>query len=371
MMSALRTLVITDVDGTAFQDQVIRRGGEIVSTPGHVVGLLPGATDAVTLAVELQQSAVRRVRSLAERDAPRVAILVAEVRTTESPARDLSAAMRHGATLFDRTEPGDVVVDDITRQLVGDAFEFHEPADPDALATTRGRSTAVWRVVWRAANDPPLVVVVAEDVALLRAGIVALLREEGFVVAADVGDHPSLLAAARQVRPDLVITDVRMPPTFTDEGIDAAATLRDEQPELAVLVLSQHVEPSAATVLLQRHRTGIGYLLKERVSDIEEFVGACRTIVAGGAVVDPLVTDQLMRQVRDDDALARLSEREREVLGLMAQGRSNAAISRELICSPKTLEAHIRSIFQKLDLAEDPNDHRRVAAVVRFLGRNS
>jgi DNA-binding NarL/FixJ family response regulator len=366
-MSDVRALIISDLDRTTFHDHVIRRGGEVVSARDHLVGLLHGATDAVALAVELQQAAARRARSFTDGDAPRVAIVVAEFRSNEG-TRDVTAALRHGVALLDRADPGDIVVDDIARQLVDNAFELDELAEADSPAAIRGRSTKSWRVVWRAADEPPLVVVVAEDVALLRAGIVALLREEGFVVAADVGDHPSLLAAARKIRPDLVITDVRMPPTYTGEGIDAAATLRNEHPELAVLVLSQHVEPSAATVLLQRHRTGIGYLLKERVSDIEEFVGACRTIVAGGAVVDPLVTDQLMRQVRDDDALARLSEREREVLGLMAQGRSNGAISRIIACSPKTLEAHIRSIFVKLDLPEDPEDHRRVAAVVRYLG---
>jgi DNA-binding NarL/FixJ family response regulator len=158
-----------------------------------------------------------------------------------------------------------------------------------------------------------------------------------------------------------------MPPTQTDEGLTAAALLRAEDPAVAVLVLSQHVEPKAAALLLHHNPTAVGYLLKERVSLLDEFVDACRHVAAGGVVIDPLVTEQLMRRSPTDDAMERLTEREREVLNLMAQGRSNAAIAAEVHVSTKTLESHIRSIFVKLDLPEDPADHRRVAAVVRWL----
>ncbi len=175
--------------------------------------------------------------------------------------------------------------------------------------------------------------VVAEDSVLVRAGVVRLLSEEGFDVVAEVGDRDALLAAARQHRPKLVVTDVRMPPTQTDEGLTAAALLREEDPDVAVLVLSQHLEPKAAALLLSRNPTAVGYLLKERVSHLDEFVNACRTVAGGGVVIDPLVTEQLVRGGHDDDVIGRLTDREREVLDLMAQGRSNAAIADEIHCS--------------------------------------
>ena len=227
---------------------------------------------------------------------------------------------------------------------------------------------AAWSVKWLPLPDRPAIrVVVAEDSVLVRAGVVRLLSEEGFDVVAEVGDRDALLAAARQHRPKLVVTDVRMPPTQTDEGLTAAALLREEDPDVAVLVLSQHLEPKAAALLLSRNPTAVGYLLKERVSHLDEFVDACRTVAEGGVVIDPLVTEQLVRGGQDDDVIARLTDREREVLDYMAQGRSNAAIADEIHCSAKTLETHIRSIFTKLDLPADPADHRRVAAVVRWL----
>jgi DNA-binding NarL/FixJ family response regulator len=222
------------------------------------------------------------------------------------------------------------------------------------------------RVVWRpATHNRPIRVVVAEDSTLIRAGIVALLSEEGFDVCAEAGDRDGLVAAVRRERPELVITDVRMPPSQRDEGLTAAMELRVERPSLAVLVVSQHVEPSAADLLLGGG-AGVGYLLKERVSDLDEFVATCRVVAAGGVVIDPLITEHLLQR-RDDGVLDRLTDREREVLDLMAQGRSNAAIARDLHLAAKTLEAHVRSIFTKLDLVEHPDDHRRVAAVVHYL----
>ena len=155
---------------------------------------------------------------------------------------------------------------------------------------------------------------------LVRAGVVRLLSEEGFDVVAEVGDRDALLAAARQHRPKLVVTDVRMPPTQTDEGLTAAALLREEDPDVAVLVLSQHLEPKAAALLLSRNPTAVGYLLKERVSHLDEFVNACRTVAEGGVVIDPLVTEQLVRGGHDDDVIARLTDREREVLDLHGAG---------------------------------------------------
>lgn len=211
----------------------------------------------------------------------------------------------------------------------------------------------------------PITVVVAEDAAIVRAGVVGLLRDEGYDVVADVAHHDALLEATREHRPRLVVTDVRMPPHQSTEGIAAAAQLRGEMPDLAIVVLSQHVEPAAAALLLSRTPTGVGYLLKERITHIDEFLDACRTVVGGGVVVDELVVERLMQG--GDKALRRLTDRERQVLDLMAQGRSNTAIARLAFCSAKTVEAHVRSIFMKLDLEDDPDDNRRVAAVVRYL----
>ena len=210
-------------------------------------------------------------------------------------------------------------------------------------------------------------VVLADDAVLVRAGLARLLAEEGFDVVAEADDHPSLLEAARRHHPDLVITDIRMPPTLTDEGLRAAATLRHEMPDIAVLVLSQHIEPSAAALLLTNNPTAVGYLLKERVGRIDDFINACRVVASGGSVIDSFVTERLITRQRTDQVMHRLTGREREVLDLMAQGRSNLALARELFCSEKTIEAHIRSIFIKLDLGEQPNENRRVAAVIRWL----
>jgi DNA-binding NarL/FixJ family response regulator len=210
-------------------------------------------------------------------------------------------------------------------------------------------------------------VVVADDAALVRAGIVRLLADQGFEVVAEADDHDSLLAAVERTRPDLVVTDIRMPPGQHDEGLRAAAHIRTSQPDTAVLVLSQYIEASAAASLLDGQPSGIGYLLKERVSDLDEFVDVARRIAQGESVIDPLVTQQLLGRARDRDSVAQLTDREREVLDLMAQGLSNHAIASSLFLSAKTVESHVRSIFGKLGLPDDAAGNRRVQAVVRWL----
>ena len=210
-------------------------------------------------------------------------------------------------------------------------------------------------------------VVVADDTPLVRSGIVQLLRSEGFDVVAEAADAVSLLDAVEQLEPDLVVTDIRMPPTNTDEGLRAAARIAESHPTIAILVLSQYVEAKSAAALLEGRRAGVGYLLKERVTDLEEFALAVRTIAEGGCVIDPLISEQLLARRRNDETIASLSDRERDVLGLMAQGCSNRAIVERLIVSPKTVETHVRSIFIKLGLLEDADGNRRVQAVVRWL----
>jgi DNA-binding NarL/FixJ family response regulator len=218
--------------------------------------------------------------------------------------------------------------------------------------------------------DGPLRIVLAEDSVLLREGMSGLLHRFGHAVVATVGDASALVAAVEEHEPDVVVTDVRMPPGFTDEGLRAAVALRAAYPSLAVLVLSQYVEQTYAVELLdaetRRGRgAGVGYLLKDRVGDVEEFVDAVHRVAAGAMVIDPEVVGQLLGRRRDP--LQRLTPREREVLGLMAEGRSNAAIARTLVVSEAAVAKHIGSILAKLDLPPTEDDHRRVLAVLAFL----
>jgi DNA-binding NarL/FixJ family response regulator len=209
-------------------------------------------------------------------------------------------------------------------------------------------------------------VVIAEDSVLLRAGLVKLLGAADIEVAAAVTDASELLAAVPAYKPDLVIADVRMPPTYTDEGIRAALVIRRQWPEVAVLVLSQYVEERYAADLLAANTSSVGYLLKDRVADVGEFVSALRRVAEGGTALDPEVVAQLLLRGRSDP-LDRLTPREHQVLRLMAEGRSNAAIAQTLVITDSAVAKHINSIFAKLDLPPDEGDHRRVLAVLRFL----
>jgi len=210
-------------------------------------------------------------------------------------------------------------------------------------------------------------IVIGEDDALLREGLTLLLRAEGLDVVATAGDPDGLLAALDEHRPDVAIVDVRMPPTHTDEGIRAAVEGRRRRPELAVLVLSAYVEQAFATDLLAGGAHGLGYLLKERVGRVEEFLDALRRVAAGGTAVDPEVVAQLLTRTRPDAGLDRLSAREREVLELMAEGLGNSAIAARLVVTEGAVHKHIRSIFAKLDLAPADAVDRRVVAVLRWL----
>jgi DNA-binding NarL/FixJ family response regulator len=212
-------------------------------------------------------------------------------------------------------------------------------------------------------------VVIAEDSVLLREGLVRLLADEGIDAVDTVGDGPALVEAVSRHTPDLAIVDVRMPPTFTDEGLRAALAARVRVPDTPILVLSQYVEERYATELIGGGARGVGYLLKERVADVTEFVEAVRKIAAGGTVIDPEVIGQLLGRRRRGDRLEALTPREREVLGLMAQGRSNAAIARDLVVTEGAVEKHISNIFLKLDLPPAEDSHRRVMAVLTYLGR--
>jgi DNA-binding NarL/FixJ family response regulator len=215
--------------------------------------------------------------------------------------------------------------------------------------------------------DHRLRLVLADDAVLLREGLVRLLTEQGHEVVAVVGDGPSLIQAAAEHHPDVSIVDVRMPPTHTDEGLRAAVQIRAASPGAPVLVLSQYVEVSYADDLLADRRGGVGYLLKDRVADIAEFVSSLERVASGGTVLDPEVVGQLLVRRRAHDPLRELTPREREVLALMAEGMSNAAIARRIVVSEGAVEKHVRNIFTKLDLPPDEDMNRRVLAVLTYL----
>lgn len=210
-------------------------------------------------------------------------------------------------------------------------------------------------------------VMIADDVVLFREGLARILAESGFEVVARVGDGDALLAAVTADPPDLAIIDLRMPPSFSTEGIETATLIRDRAPGVGLALLSQHVEPHHALRLMTEFERGVGYLLKDRVTDLAGFAVDIRRIAAGEVVIDPELVTRLVARRREHDPLAALTEREREVLSLMARGLSNTALAEELHLSVKTVEAHVRSIFTKLGLHLDEREHRRVRAVLAFL----
>jgi DNA-binding NarL/FixJ family response regulator len=230
-------------------------------------------------------------------------------------------------------------------------------------AVTGGQETAGRQ----AGNGAPLRVVIGEDSVLLLAGLVKVLESAGFVVVATAGDGTALVEAVEREQPDLVIADVRMPPTHTDEGIRAALAIRGRWPGIAILVLSQYVEERYAADLLSANTSSVGYLLKDRVADVAEFLEALRRVAAGGTALDPEVVAQLLLR-RGADPLEALTQRERDVLTLMAEGRSNAEIGTSLVITDSAVSKHINSIFAKLGLHPGDTGHRRVLAVLRYLG---
>jgi DNA-binding NarL/FixJ family response regulator len=210
-------------------------------------------------------------------------------------------------------------------------------------------------------------VAIAEDSAILRDGLVQLLVDRGFAITGAVGDPDALRSSVAHHPPDVAVIDIRMPPTFTDEGLRLALELRDKYEGLGILLFSQYVETRYAADLLADDAAGIGYLLKDRVADVKDFVEALERVAVGGTALDPEVVTQLFGVTRRSDSLSALTGREREVLGLMAEGRSNGAIASALVVSEGAVEKHVANIFTKLDLPVSPNDHRRVLAVLRFL----
>lgn len=222
-----------------------------------------------------------------------------------------------------------------------------------------------------AENGGGLRVVIAEDSVLLREGLARLLEEHEMEVVAQAGDAEDLLRKVGAHKPDVAVVDVRMPPSHTDEGLKAALQIREKHPDTGVLVLSAYIEEGSAMELLSDDASGIGYLLKDRVGDVERFVESVRRVADGGSALDPEVVARLLGRRRREDPLEGLSPREREVLGLMAEGRSNHAIAETLVVTERAVEKHVTSIFSKLDLPPTVEDHRRVLAVLRFVEAGS
>jgi DNA-binding NarL/FixJ family response regulator len=210
-------------------------------------------------------------------------------------------------------------------------------------------------------------VVLADDSVLLREGVARLLEDAGFEIVGQAGNADELMLKVRSYSPDVAVVDIRMPPTHTDEGLRAAQEIRERHPDCGVLVLSQYVEPTYALELLSDNAEGVGYLLKDRVSDVDEFAAAVRRVGEGGSALDPTVVSQLLGRRRRDDPVSSLTPREREVLELMAEGRSNQAIAERMVVTERAVEKHVTSIFGKLRLPASAEDHRRVLAVLAFL----
>ena len=323
------------------------------------VAVFTGCAEALAAAVQWQQLGPADPETS-------IAVTVAELDPAAAGGTGIVDAARQ---LLETADPGVILATEVVRLLIP-APSCGTWAD-DEPVTTGPAGTPVHRLHWSRAGRPEhITVVVAEDVAIIRAGIVSLLTADGMTVVGEAADFDTVLTTVRATRPRLLITDVRMPPGQDDEGLRAAGILRAEQPGLSVLVLSQYVQASAAANLLTGQTSGIGYLLKERVTALDEFLDAAQTVAAGGTVIDPLITQELLSRNRSVDHFRSLGERERAVLELMAQGLSNAAIADRLTLSSRTVESHVRSIMTKLDLWEDPAGNRRVQAVIRWLDQH-
>ena len=360
------------------RDAIERHGGHEVDIAGDGAFIaFERARDGVSAAVEAQ-------RGLHEHawpgDAPvrtRMAIHTDEPRRAEDGYQGVGVHL--AARLCQSAQGGQILLSESTRAIVADDLpsgvalrDLGERALKDF-----DRALPVFELVVEGVGATssaentsrrPCRVVLAEDSVLLREGIARLLESAGFEVVGQVDNPDDLVRRVGFSKPDVAIVDIRMPPTHTDEGLQAARRIRERHPTVGVLVLSQYVEPEYATALLSERTEGTGYLLKDRVSDVDEFTEAVRRVAAGGSALDPAVVSQLVGRRRTDDPLAQLTAREREVLELMAEGRSNQGIAERLVVTERAVEKHVTNIFGKLGLAATAEDHRRVRAVLAYLG---
>jgi DNA-binding NarL/FixJ family response regulator len=336
--------------------------GQLAEAPTDaVVALFRSATRALDAAVAMQQAAARV-------DAPpalRIGVSTGEVSLDESTVDGRTAA--EAAGLCRLAADASIVAGPAVHLLAGARAGHALRSRGVVTIPDLGTTAEVFEVEWRERQEPPLRVVVADDATVIREGVAALLRDAGLTVVATVGDAHALLEAVATHDPDVVVTDIRMPPTHGLEGLEAAIAIRTQHPGVAVLVLSQYIETRSAIDLLANGSRGVGYLLKEHIGDVDELTRALRQLVGGGSVVDPEIVSRLLTRTRTEDPLEPLTDRERDVLRLMAQGRANPAIAASLGLTPRTVESHVRSIFAKLGLEPEPDDHRRVLAVLTFL----
>lgn len=351
----------------ALAEIVAASGGEIVKTLGDgVMAVFPLASAAVDAAVAAQ-------RRFAVRDLDvslpglRAGIAVGEVSVARGDCH--GTAVVEAARLCSAAATGQILVARSARQVIGGAGEHaFDPVEP---LTLRGFDEPLEAdaVLWVPSEGAAPRVVLADDAVMVRHGIARALEEDGFHVVGQAGDAEQLAALVDELVPDIVVTDIRMPPTFELEGLRAALEIRRRHPGMGVLVLSQHVVTEYAVQLLGDGSTGVGYLLKERITAVDSFTAAVRRVAAGGTAVDPEIVEALVGATRNGDPLGALSAREREVLSLMAEGLSNPGIAERLVLSGRTVESHVAAIFEKLGIPPESGDDRRVQAVLRFLGR--
>jgi DNA-binding NarL/FixJ family response regulator/class 3 adenylate cyclase len=328
---------------------------------------------AVAAAIEIQQTFATHAWPAGERVRVRIGLHSGEAESTGDGYVGLE--VHRASRICQAGHGGQVLASADTARSAGAAgtelgtFEFKGLREPERIfqLVTDGLESQFPPLRGVRAHDQALQAVIADDSALLREGLARLLAEADIAVVGQARNADELLLKVRSYHPDVAIVDIRMPPTQTDEGIRAAREIRQKYPETGVLVLSQHVAHTYAVQLLGDSAEGLGYLLKDRVSDIDEFVAAVRRVAEGGSALDPLVVAELVGRNRRDDPVQRLSAREREVLELMAEGRSNHAIGQLLFISPRAVEKHVTNIFSKLGLPAAPEDHRRVLAVLTFL----
>ena len=408
MPAGVLTFLIADVRGyTAFTNErgdeaagklaakfanvakevVEARAGEVIELRGdEAVCVFRSTRDALRAAVDLQERLVDE--TLADPALPLgvgIGLDAGEAVPIEGGYR--GAALNLAARLCGHAGAGEILatreVVHLARRVEGVAYAekgalsvkgIADPVEVVGVSSEAGPAAARLAPLLpgsTGATDVPLRVVVADDSVILREGLVRLLTEAGFEVVAQAGDAAELLAEVEQYRPNVAIVDIRMPPTHTDEGLRAARELRSRHPDLGVLVLSQYVRPSYAFELLGEGTEGIGYLLKDRVSDLGQLADAVRRVGEGGSVLDPSVVEQLVKRRRmGNDPVEDLTERELEVLGHMAEGRSNRAVADRLFITEHTVEKHVQNIFAKLRIPATTDDHRRVLAVLTFLNSN-
>jgi DNA-binding NarL/FixJ family response regulator/class 3 adenylate cyclase len=354
------------------------RAGVLLELRGdEALTIFDSARQAIAASIALQQRFV--AEAMREPDLPLlvgIGLDVGEAVPVEGGYR--GGALNLAARLCSLAAPGEILASTVTTYLAGplEGIAYEDRGQ----TRLKGMADAVPVVRVCALDDPTdrlaasvmsssMRVAVADDSVLLREGVVRVLKESGFTVTAQAGDGDQLLKAVASDPPDVVVTDIRMPPTYTDEGLQAAHRIRSEFPDVGVLLLSQYVEADFAVELVSAGAARLGYLLKDRVANVQEFTDAVRRVGAGGSVIDPEVVSTLVSRPRVSSPVDELTDREREVLGLMAEGRSNAAIAESVSLSVKSVEGHVRSIFGKLGLLHTADDHRRVLAVLSYLQR--